>query len=515
VLLEQLSRVSWIAGDTPAAIALTEEALRVMPDEPPSAERARAVAGLGQLHMLTGRFESAVARCREAIAVAQAVGALEPEGHALNTLGCSLANLGRSVPGVTALERALVIGRGLRNADDIGRAYVNLVDALLMSGRPADALARAREGAAEADLLGVGSVYGFYIRMGGVTAGHECGDWDAARSLLREARGRLLESEGVERYRLGYSMMLLVASGDPDARAAWARAAQIIPVDPAATTAGYPPQLGGIELACWEGRPRDGIALADDGLERLAPTVCSPLLVRLSRMGTRAAADLVAEEGVGARSEAAEAIGRFREQARSVRAAMAEPSVELVRWMDLEQRTLEADAARAAGTVDADTWSELAAEWARAGNAYEALLARGRAAVSLAEAGDPGAASAIRDAWSAAGVQGARPLAGWLATAARRHGVRLDDRGAGATGAARREAAADRPYGLTARELEVLRLVTDGRSNRQIADALGISENTAGVHVSNILGKLGVVSRTEAARVGFGLELAGGEVARD
>ena len=40
-----------------------------------------------------------------------------------------------------------------------------------------------------------------------------------------------------------------------------------------------------------------------------------------------------------------------------------------------------------------------------------------------------------------------------------------------------------------------------GRTNRQIAETLFISENTAGVHVSNILGKLGVAGRTEAAAI--------------
>ena len=55
-------------------------------------------------------------------------------------------------------------------------------------------------------------------------------------------------------------------------------------------------------------------------------------------------------------------------------------------------------------------------------------------------------------------------------------------------------------YGLTRREREVLAAVAAGRTNRQIADALFISESTAGVHVSNILGKLGVATRTEAAR---------------
>ena len=54
---------------------------------------------------------------------------------------------------------------------------------------------------------------------------------------------------------------------------------------------------------------------------------------------------------------------------------------------------------------------------------------------------------------------------------------------------------------LTAREAEVLQLLTDGLTNRQIGRALFISEKTASVHVSNILGKLGATTRTEAAAV--------------
>ena len=61
--------------------------------------------------------------------------------------------------------------------------------------------------------------------------------------------------------------------------------------------------------------------------------------------------------------------------------------------------------------------------------------------------------------------------------------------------------------GLTPREVEVLALVAAGRSNRQIAQALFISPKTASVHVSNILAKLGVAGRVEAAAIAHRLGL--------
>ena len=62
-------------------------------------------------------------------------------------------------------------------------------------------------------------------------------------------------------------------------------------------------------------------------------------------------------------------------------------------------------------------------------------------------------------------------------------------------------------HGLTARELQVLRLVAAGQSNREIAAALVISEHTVARHLQNIYAKLGVSSRTAASAFAFSHDL--------
>ena len=114
---------------------------------------------------------------------------------------------------------------------------------------------------------------------------------------------------------------------------------------------------------------------------------------------------------------------------------------------------------------------------------------------------------------------GARPLSGDITQLARRGRISLareaqapggeaTDGPAGGPGtAALTPASGEPPLGLTAREYEVLRLVAAGHSNREIASELFISVKTASVHVSNILGKLGVTSRGEAAATAHRLGL--------
>jgi ATP/maltotriose-dependent transcriptional regulator MalT len=165
--------------------------------------------------------------------------------------------------------------------------------------------------------------------------------------------------------------------------------------------------------------------------------------------------------------------------------------------------TFAAEAARARGHRDQEAWDTAAAAWERLGRPYPQAYALLRAADAAVAAGDrDGAASRMRWAAELAGPLAAMPLQQQVGQLARRARIHLTGPGDGEA-----VAGATVPFGLTARELEVLRLVAAGRGNREIAAELFISPRTASVHVSNILGKLGVASRGEAAASAYRLHL--------
>ena len=160
-----------------------------------------------------------------------------------------------------------------------------------------------------------------------------------------------------------------------------------------------------------------------------------------------------------------------------------------------------AETTRASGHSDLTAWDTAAAAWANLGQPYPQGYALLRAAGAAAAAGDgDGAATRLRRAAGLATQLAAGSLRQQISQLARRARIRLDG-----TGSEPGEGTV--PFGLTAREQEVLRLVAAGRGNREIAAELFISHRTASVHVSNILGKLQVASRGEAAAMAYRLHL--------
>ncbi|MEV6838856.1 AAA family ATPase [Streptomyces sp. NPDC051133] len=130
----------------------------------------------------------------------------------------------------------------------------------------------------------------------------------------------------------------------------------------------------------------------------------------------------------------------------------------------------------------AGDWAGAAAQWDSLGCPYDAALAR--------LAGDP---PALREALAAFEALGARPAVARTRTLMRARGVRPVRRGP-------RAATRANPYGLTNREMDVLKLLNEGLSDAEISARLYISPKTAGHHVGAVLSKLGVHTRHEAAR---------------
>ncbi|PXY33664.1 hypothetical protein BAY59_08300 [Prauserella coralliicola] len=157
-----------------------------------------------------------------------------------------------------------------------------------------------------------------------------------------------------------------------------------------------------------------------------------------------------------------------------------------------EARTFEAEAARAQQQPDQALWETAVAAWEPLGHPLHlatALLGLAEARLATG-AGRDAAVVPLRRAAELTEALGARPLHDAVTALARRARIGLP--GEDGTGEQPR-------FGLTARELDILRLVAEGLSNREIGERLFISPKTASVHVSNILGKLGVANRVEAA----------------
>ncbi len=262
------------------------------------------------------------------------------------------------------------------------------------------------------------------------------------------------------------------------------------------------------ELALWEGHPRAAVDAVAAGLDRLERTDDVRYRVRLLRLGLRGAADLAevardrrdGEEG----SAALELAASIRSRTAAALDAIAAMQGGLASELSAEAATITAEESRLRGAADPAAWREAAARWQARGRPYHRAYAGWREAEASLALGDrPSATAVLQDAHTLAERLGAQPLVAAISALGRRARIPLEDAAlpTAVTVSAVQDPAvrAVRDLGLTPREREVLELVAEGLTNRQIAEALFISENTAGVHVSRILGKLGATSRTEAA----------------
>ena len=481
---------------------------------PPSPARARVMSGYGQLLMLLDRWDESRQLCEEALALAREEGDRQVEGHALCTLGLDYAALGRSAEGVAALEDAHRIAVEIDNFDDVGRANVNLANALLYTGQAERASVVVREGLAEAQRLGIASSYGCYLAHTGVQVLNDLGRWGEAMELATSTFAFQHLEPHLDRYGLARFVPLLVSAGDPLAIERLDQLGRLLDGMPAEGQFSVPYHGARAEHHLWQGRPEEAVAASRRGLQGVDATTLSWYPLRLVRIGARAAAEL--HELARARRDPA-----LGEMARAgwdeitgyVAAGRDAGSFDrLDRAADVqvqaELATIEAERCRLEDVPQIDAWRAAVERLVVDGRPYHLAYGRWRLAEALLGEGDRSAATAELTAAHRATLElGAEPMQSALESLAARARISLEAEVAAETPPA--EATAD-PFGLTPREREVLARVSVGRTNRQIAEELFISESTAGVHVSNILGKLGVATRTEAAGVAVRLGLVEG-----
>jgi DNA-binding CsgD family transcriptional regulator/tetratricopeptide (TPR) repeat protein len=518
-LWERLAAYLWASGEGPAGVDAGRTAVALVPADSPAASRARVLATLGRILMIVARFSEARPVLEQAVALAASAGADAIESNALTSLGVALGYLGDFESGRQMLRASREIAIRLGSAEAVGRADGNLIDLLVHIGARFDEAARlASDAFTFLQTSHVASSYGVLNLSEGAGALIRLGRWDEADALLGRARGYV--SSGVPEIILNERLALLeVLRGRQDAaaeRIALLRRLVGGSTDPQWT---WPFVELSAELALWQRRPKDARDEIAQALRRLGGSDAGTFGAggvfdagNISRLGPVMALALRAE------ADQAELLGGKDAQHDEIR-RIASGYMALLRRFDPEYRRgrhaarlggawlrlCEAENGRVLGEPSWEAWSEAAVAFAGLEMPYQQAYARWREAEALlaVRGSRARAVGALVEGYRLATRLGAEPLRAEIEGVARRARVDLD----------RERSAVDRPpksdaaFGLTRRELEVLDLLVAGLTNREIGGRLFISENTAGVHVSNILGKLGVSRRVEAAAMAHRLGL--------
>jgi DNA-binding CsgD family transcriptional regulator/tetratricopeptide (TPR) repeat protein len=560
LIMDQLGKYRRSSGDHEGSLAAYRRAVDLVPPEP-TAARARVLGSLAQFRMLEGVFSEAKRYAQEAVEVATAVGedARQELLHASCTLAVADAWGDDPEPAVWKLRQNRDEAAELGRLDDLFRVYANLTTVLDLLGRREEAIAIAYEGIAEAERAGQATVYGNFLRANAADSLFFLGRWPECRRLCQDALSwnpvgiwyvapllglatlEVAMNAGETAGRLlGQVLLALETVQDPQ-----------FSVPAHQTAAAY---------ALWQEDLMDAHKAAERGWLRVSDTEDWLLMARMAATYLEVDA-AIAQDAHRRRDFAALAAARERSlpvvlRAEAVvRACGVSTKTGSRRQADLAIRTARAFRSRAEGRDDAPVWNQLATDWAELGDPYEAARCRWHEAEALLDQAHGRSTRGVARepliaAAEAAFKLGAWPLLRSVAELARRamlplpkeieaalesrhepvagpgrsasgrrpelgrSGVAGGPARGGATAlpagpkpepgmvadfAASNSQPAPHDFGLSKRELEVLVLIAEGRSNPEIGRQLFITRKTVAVHVSNILTKLGVSGRVEAA----------------
>ena len=494
--LLQSENTQWYAE----ALHVAEVTVRETLDEPPTWYRARAMATYAIALMAAHRYDDArdwASRAREA---ARAAGSASVEADALATTGQLALRSGGSGEAIgmftAAIEQAGAAGAvGVRL-----RAVYQLAAERLARGELAEAGSVAHRGVEWAEAEGLAlAPFGLDLQHLHFQAHFAEGRWDATQDLADAFPVRVTRQ--AEAVLSAMALFIDVARGN---QAVTERRIWLEPFWDDVFVA-YIARGILAEHALWQGDCECALAEAEAAIDADAWPAHSPSVIRVTAIALAARADRAAQlraagDPSGADAEAAAGaalLGVAREGASYPARPRAVLGPEGRGWL----ARCEAEYARLTGTNSPAAWERVLAEFGP-GYVYETARTQWRLAEALVEEGRRDEAAVVwRAARDTASQLRAAPLGTALDDLARR--ARLDPGNGNRGGHGGGSGGTSPLAALTDREREVLSLLARGMSNREIGTELFITPKTASVHVSNILGKLGAASRTEAAAIAY------------
>ena len=497
----RLGSYLWVNGDVDEASSSYLRAVELMPADPPTRELARTLGAHGQILMLRGRVPESRLRCEQAIEVARGIGARAEESHALNTLGVDLATLGDRGRGIDYLLDAKAVAEELGSNEGTGRAYVNLTEMLDWDGRLRESV--------ELTLEGEEAMRSFGARRSVIFLGNEVtlrllrlGRPQAAEQALARVRDARPSGFAEAVHHAGEAELACLR-GEFDKAQEAARRSRLglggmrdaMYFGPTAATE--------VETHRAAGRAQEATAAFERALQEIVGEAYVFFVARLYARGIRAYADLAehararedTERLAAIESAVAAAVDRFDAMLHPERFPEGDPPPSSL----AHRAVIDAELSRLRGRSDPELWMQAAARWSDLDEPLEVAHARWRQAEALLLAGEERghARTLLTEAADVTRAIGATALLEQIEALARRARVALE----GAP-------VPEQRYGLTDRELEVLTLLAEGMTNREIGERLFMSEKTASVHVSRILSKLDVRGRVEAATMAQRLGLS-------
>lgn len=482
----------------------TGRAVALVPADPPTSERAQVLATHALALMIVGAHDEASRVATAALEAARRTGDRKEEARARGVLGsCLVMTSTDPADGIRELGRAVDLGRASGDAEAVALWSSNITDALVRLGRFDQAATAGLEAAQHAvRARALRNEVGFVL-FNAAEALFLAGRWDDCQHVLDQVRDQRARG-AIELWGLGLGALLHALRGSDDAAAtaiAEAAALGIVQADGTAAVA-----AAQAHLALHRGDLDAARRKALDGLDAVASREWEPGMFTTSSLAdlclrieadqaqlAHARGDLSAESAAveSARMVAARTLSECR------RAAGAAHRSDVTR---AHVALADAEVGRAEGRSTPDAWQRVAD--AAHGAPHRHAYARFREAEAvLSSRGDRARAiDALTTAHAIARELAAAPLGREVENLARRARIAVTDQATSAKGSAPPEPAGV-SLGLTAREVEVLRLVASGYTNPQIGEALYISRKTASHHVSSILAKLGVRTRVEAAGV--------------